>query len=39
MHIPFFSKLFRTRDKPQDYYIGTDFRYFFWPVNQWEERQ
>lgn len=31
MHIPFFSKLFRTRDKPQDYYVGTDFRYLFGP--------
>ncbi len=31
MHIPFFSKLFRTRDKPRDYYIGTDFRYLFGP--------
>lgn len=31
MHIPFFSKLFRTRDKPKDYYIGTDFRYLFGP--------
>ena len=29
MHIPFLSKLFRTRDKPKDYYIGTDFRYLF----------
>ena len=31
MHIPFVSKLFRTRDKPQDYYISTDFRYLFGP--------
>lgn len=31
MHIPFLSKLFRTRDKPKDYYIGTDFRYLFGP--------
>lgn len=31
MHIPFLSKLFRTRDKPRDYYIGTDFRYLFGP--------
>lgn len=31
MHIPFFSKLFRTRDKPQDYYLGTDLRYFLGP--------
>ena len=27
----FFSKLFRTQDKPKDYYIGTDFRYLFGP--------
>lgn len=25
----FFSKLFRTQDKPKDCYIGTDFRYLF----------
>ena len=31
MEIPFISKLFRTRDKPKDYYIGSDFRYFFGP--------
>lgn len=31
MHIPFLSKLFQTRDKPKDYYIGTDFRYLFGP--------
>lgn len=31
MHIPFLSKLFRTRDKPKDYYIGTDFRFLFGP--------
>lgn len=31
MHIPFLSKLFRTRDKPKDYYIGMDFRYLFGP--------
>lgn len=31
MHIPFLSSLFRTRDKPQNYYIGTDFRYLFGP--------
>lgn len=31
MHIPFLFSLFRTRDKPQDYYIGTDFRYLFGP--------
>ncbi|WP_365993919.1 phage portal protein [Veillonella sp.] len=29
--MPFLSKLFRTRDKPRDYYIGTDFRYLFGP--------
>ena len=29
MYIPFLSSLFRTRDKPQNYYIGTDFRYLF----------
>ena len=31
MHIPFLSSLFRTRDKPQNYYIGTDFRNLFGP--------
>lgn len=31
MHIPFLSQLFKSRDKPQDYYIGTDFRYLFGP--------
>lgn len=31
MQIPFFSKLFRTRDKPKDYYIGTDCRFLFGP--------
>lgn len=31
MHIPFLSSLFHTRDKPQNYYIGTDFRYLFGP--------
>ena len=31
MHIPFLSSLFRSRDKPQNYYIGTDFRYLFGP--------
>lgn len=31
MHIPFLSSLFRTRDKPQNYYVGTDFRYLFGP--------
>lgn len=31
MEIPFISKLFRTRDKPKDYYIGSDFRYLFGP--------
>ncbi len=29
MYIPFLSNLLRTRGKPQDYYIGTDFRYLF----------
>lgn len=29
MHILFLSGLFRTGDKPQNYYIGTDFRYLF----------
>ncbi|WP_353954304.1 phage portal protein [uncultured Megasphaera sp.] len=29
--MPFLSSLFRTRDKPQNYYIGTDFRYLFGP--------
>lgn len=29
MQIPFLSSLFRTRDKPQNYYIGTGFRYLF----------
>jgi len=31
MHIPFLSQLFKSRDKPQDYYLGTDFRYLFGP--------
>lgn len=31
MHIPFLSQLFKSRDKPQDYCIGTDFRYLFGP--------
>lgn len=31
MQIPFLSGLFRTGDKPQNYYIGTDFRYLFGP--------
>lgn len=31
MHIPFLSQLFKSRDKPRDYYIGTDFRYLFGP--------
>jgi HK97 family phage portal protein len=31
MKIPFLSKLFKSRDKPQNYYIGTDFRYLFGP--------
>ncbi len=29
MHIPFLSQLFKSRDKPQNYYIGTDFLYLF----------
>ena len=32
MRIPFLSKLFRTRDKPKDWYSGTDFRYLFGPT-------
>lgn len=31
MKIPFLSKLFKSRDKPQNYYIGTDFCYLFGP--------
>ena len=31
MQIPFLSDLFRTGDKPRNYYIGTDFRYLFGP--------
>ena len=31
MHIPFLSQFFKSRDKPQNYYIGTDFRYLFGP--------
>lgn len=31
MHIPFLSQLFKSRDKPRDYYLGTDFRYLFGP--------
>lgn len=31
MHILFLSGLFRTGDKPRNYYIGTDFRYLFGP--------
>ena len=31
MQIPFLSSLFRTRDKPQNHYIGTDFHYLFGP--------
>lgn len=27
MKIPFFSQFFKSRDKPQNYYIGTDFRF------------
>lgn len=29
MHIPFFSNLFKYRDKLRDYYIGTDFYCLF----------
>lgn len=29
MHIPFLSQLFKSRDKPQNYYISTDFLYLF----------
>lgn len=29
MHILFLSSLFRTWDKSQNYYIGTDFCYLF----------
>ena len=31
MKIPFLSQFFKSRDKPQNYYIGTDFRYLFGP--------
>lgn len=31
MNIPFLSRLFKSRDKPQDYYIGSDMRYLFGP--------
>lgn len=31
MHIPFISNWFRTRDKPQNYYRGSDFSYLFGP--------
>lgn len=31
MQIPFLSKIFRTRDKPENYYVGSDFRYLFGP--------
>lgn len=31
MKIPFLSQFFKSRDKPKDYYIGTDFRYLFGP--------
>ncbi|MBS7222659.1 MAG: phage portal protein [Megasphaera sp.] len=27
----FLSQLFKSRDKPQNYYVGTDFRYLFGP--------
>lgn len=29
MNIPFLSRLFKSRDKPKDYYAGTDMRYLF----------
>lgn len=31
MNIPFLSRLFKSRDKPQAYYVGTDMRYLFGP--------
>lgn len=31
MNIPFLSRLFKSRDKPKDYYVGTDMRYLFGP--------
>ncbi len=31
MSIPFLSHLFKSRDKPKDYYVGTDMRYLFGP--------
>lgn len=31
MNIPFLSRLFKSRDKPQDYYVGSDMRYLFGP--------
>ena len=31
MNIPFLSRLFKSRDKPMDYCIGTDMRYLFGP--------
>nr|WP_292281881.1 phage portal protein [Megasphaera sp.] len=31
MNISFLSQLFKSRDKPQNYYVGTDFRYLFGP--------
>ena len=27
MKIPFLSQFFKSRDKPKNYYIGTDFRF------------
>lgn len=27
MNIPFLHRLFKSRDKPKDYYVGTDMRY------------
>ena len=32
MQLLFLSSLFRTKDKPQNYCIGTDFRYLFGPA-------
>lgn len=31
MNIPFLHRLFKSRDKPKDYYVGTDMRYLFGP--------
>ena len=32
MELPFLSRLLRARDKPQNYYTGTDFRWLFGPT-------